>query len=446
MRIACFVFLLLCCACGKVLDIKPQKSLVVPTTLEDVQALLDNHAILNERGLELCEIISDNYYVKSEDLYALPFHIQANYLWDAEATHEASWQLAYLQPINYANIALDALDGMEVISAQQQLYSALKGSALFYRSFAFYQLSQLYCKPYGATAATDPGIVLRLSGDINVVSERASVADTYQRMLDDLSEASKLLPETSLVPTRPTKAAAFGLMARIYLSMRDYERAAAAADSCLKRSVALIDYNDLIPVSSPSFKRFNTETVFYNHAFGMSWITFPPYGKIDTTLFESYDSRDLRKEVFFYKENNAVYFRGSYDGTYSENSVFDGITTGEMYIIGAECAARMGFLSEAATALNYLLTHRWLSGTYIPYSFSNKVVALEMILKERRKEMVFRGQRWSDLRRFNEEGANITLVRKVGELKYELPPHDDRWVLLLPDEVIKRTNMVQNPR
>jgi hypothetical protein len=59
--------------------------------------------------------------------------------------------------------------------------------------------------------------------------------------------------------------------------------------------------------------------------------------------------------------------------------------------------------------------------------------ALELILAERRKELVFAGMRWSDIRRLNEQGENISLERKIGNQVYHLAPGNRAlWTMPIP--------------
>ncbi len=49
--------------------------------------------------------------------------------------------------------------------------------------------------------------------------------------------------------------------------------------------------------------------------------------------------------------------------------------------------------------------------------------ALAMILAERKKELVARNLRWSDLRRLNNDPAfQVTLKQVIGQKEYMLPP------------------------
>ena len=124
-----------------------------------------------------------------------------------------------------------------------------------------------------------------------------------------------------------------------------------------------------------------------------------------------------------------------------------GLAVDEIYLIRAECRARMGDFKGALSDINKLLVTRWRVGRYVPLSSLDRDQLLSQILNERRKQLVFRGLRWSDLRRLNkDEKTGMSLFRRVqGEL-IELRPNDPKYVFALPPDVIKYSNMEQNPR
>src|SRR5690606_71495 len=126
--------------------------------------------------------------------------------------------------------------------------------------------------------------------------------------------------------------------------------------------------------------------------------------------------------------NGSSGFQGSYDGNYASYISFDGITTDEMYLIRAEAYARTNKIAESLTDLNTLLLKRYATGTFPGYESMDQTALISLIKDERRKELVYRGLRWSDLRRYNLENDNITLTRVIGGVAYTLPPNDLRWV------------------
>ena len=74
-------------------------------------------------------------------------------------------------------------------------------------------------------------------------------------------------------------------------------------------------------------------------------------------------------------------------------------------------------------------------------------VALAKVLTERRKELLMRGLRWTDLRRLNRDSRfAVTLSRTVQGQEYLLPPGDPRYTLLIPNEVIVNSGIAQNSR
>jgi hypothetical protein len=202
-------------------------------------------------------------------------------------------------------------------------------------------------------------------------------------------------------------------------------------------------------VSNTPFTKFNKEIIFFCSPPRPDILSLSR-AKIDNNLYQSYHTDDLRRKLFFrtnFGSNAGTFgFQGSYQGITASN-LFDGITTGEIYLIKAECEARVGNVAKAMSDLNALMIKRW--NNQVPYpeiSANNSTEALNKVLTERRKELIYRGLRWSDLRRFNLEGANTTLTRVLNNQTYSLPPNDPRWVALIPLEVITRSGISQNKR
>jgi hypothetical protein len=267
------------------------------------------------------------------------------------------------------------------------------------------------------------------------------VQQTYDRIKQDFLEAVSLLPVTASVKTRPAKAAAYGALARTFLSMEDYQKAGLFADSCLQMYSTLIDYNKI-----SSLTRFNAEVIFHTVSQGGNILT-PAKRKIDSLLFNSYATNDLRRTVLFKSNNNNTYsLKTGYDGS-ATSVFFTGIATDEMFLIRAESFARQNNAVAAMADLNTLMQNRWKTAFFVPFTAINADDALQQILTERRKELTFRGIRWPDLRRLNKDPIFAkTLTRKLSTQTYQLSPNDLRYVLLIPSQVISLNNIPQNPR
>lgn len=431
-------------SCRKYLEKKSDEALVVPTTLSDLQGLLDDaENINNNRTSNYMEASADDYFV-TEDIYNSQTEAERNaYTWKPfDYVMYNDWSSAYL-PVFTSNLCLESLEKIVKTSQNQEQWNNVKGSALFFRSYMFLNLAWAFSKAYDeTTAGTDYGIVLRMASDINKPSKRASVKETYERIIADVKEAIPLLPDNPRHVYRPSKAAAYGVLARTYLSMRKYDSAGKYADLSLSLKSDLLDYNTEINTNDYNpFPRFNKETVFYSEIsqyflfINSNWSAF-----VDTSLFYSYDSNDLRREAFFLNEGTYYRYKGMYTGSYT---FFSGIAVDELYLIRAECYARKGDKNAALDDLNKLLSRRF-SPSFVPMTATTAQGAIDIILAERRKELLMRGLRWMDIKRLNKEGANITPKRFIAGKEYSLHPNDNFYALPLPKDIIEITGIPQN--
>ena len=223
-------------------------------------------------------------------------------------------------------------------------------------------------------------------------------------------------------------------------------------DSCLhyaERSLSLnntiVDFNTLnANATFPFAPRYSNKEILFESNLSSGALLTTSRLRIDSTLYRSYEPNDLRKTVFFRNNNNGSFgFKGSYTGSASH---FDGYAVDEVLLMKAECEARKNNITEAMNTLNTLLIKRWKTNTFIPYTAATKEEAMNKILVERRKELLFRGVRWMDIKRLNREGAQIALTRVLGNTTFQLLPGDPRFALPIPELVIELTGMVQNPR
>jgi hypothetical protein len=430
------------------MDERSNKSFDVPTTLKDFQAMLDHSSFMNDGRPVIGEESADNYYVTNAMWAAYAPYERNTYVWDKEifvdkAQDPTNWNTAYRQ-VFYSNVVLDDIDKMAAEDIGSPVWNNVKGGAHFFRGEAFFNVSQIYTKPYSLTFPDEPGIPLRLDADPNAKSVRAGLQETYQQILSDLHTAVDYLPVVPLYKTRPSKPAAYALLSRVYLVMHDYSHALLYADSCLKLYDSLLDYNTLNATASYPISGLNKEVLF--HA-TLSSDLYAHTVIVDTNLYKSYKVNDLRQKVFFKTNvNGGMRFVGTYTGGTTGLIFFGGIATDEVYLTRAECFARTGNITAAMNDLNALMIKRFKTGTFVPLTATNSNEALNLILEERRKETLFRGLRWLDLRRLNSEGANIVLTRVVENQTYTLQPNSPRYVLPLPPDVINLTGMPQNER
>ncbi len=448
------ILLIAISGCKKYLDAKSNQSLVVISNLQDLQALLDNNQKINVLTASADEISSDEYYLPYANFQALGFEQFRNmYTWQPanlfvprSSAFTSDW--AQLYDMTYvANTVLDNMGNVDRTATNAAIWDNIKGQAMFIRGYAFLKAASIWSLAYdNATANTDLGIPLRLTSNFNVTSARSTVAQTYDQVIADTKNAIALLSNTAIHPYRSSKPAAYALMAKTYLAMRQYGQAGLYADSCLQLYHTLTDFNSYDPAAAYPITQFNKEVIFDTSAGGLGSSPVDPYyARVDNNLYQLYDVNDLRKTLFFATNaDGTISFRGTYEG--AGYSLFNGIASDEVYIIRAECYSRAGNASAAMDDLNTVLSNRYKTGTFVALTASNSADALAKILLERQKELIMRGTRWMDIKRLNKEGAGISLKRNLNGQIFTLPANDLRFALPLPDDIISLSGMQQNPR
>lgn len=442
----CFSILI---GCKKYLEAKQDQSLVILQTVGDLQSILDDYFFINTNWPAAGEVSADDYYLLYSSWQSRNEFIQRTYLWAAERLFAPGgnneWSTCYRQAYR-ANIVLSEIDRIKREPGDQAAWQNAKGSALFLRGISFAQAAWIWSLAYDKNTATiDKGIPLRLDPDFNLTSTRSNVAETYEQITSDLKRAADLLPATPVHVLRPSRTAAYGWLARVYLSMGQYDSAFVYADNYLQLRNSLMDFNQLNASSASPIGTYNEEVIYHSTIFRTVTIAT---SLIDSVLYQSYNDNDLRKTVYFRSNGNGTYrFKGSYNGTGSPGEWFNGIATDEMYLIRAECYARKGNKDAALYDLNTLMIKRWKNnGTWTAFTASNATEALAKVLTERRKELTQRGLRWMDIKRLNKEGAGIVLRRILNGEIYTLQPNDPKYALPIPEDVIAITRMPQNPR
>ena len=435
------------------LNEKTNKNDVVPETLADYQAILDNTLEMNNRCFSTIGLTTaDNLYLSDEEVNASEFD-RIKYLWEGNywyADQSQEWNYGY-RVIEFSNLILE---GIRTKKQNDNQFNNVKGQAHFFRAIAMYNLVQLFCKPYvDLTAGNELGLPIRESSDVNIViHHRASLKETYAFIITDLQEALRLLPATQQF-YRPTTYAALGLIAKVYLAMEDYSKAGKYADQVLSVKADLLDFNNKAIIQYASENHFpangigNPEVIFY--AFSNGYPTIIPSafatGAVASELYGLYDHNDLRKSLFFTIRNNLPRFMGTYTGN---SYLFAGIGINELYLIRAEINARAGNTELALKDLNLLLKNRYKMGSFIQIVSNDVEEVLRTVLQERRKELPFTGNmRWEDLRRLNlDTRFQKTIDRMVNNKTYRLVPNDKRYTYLIPQSEIQNSGIEQNEK
>lgn len=444
LSLLCFIVVCMASGCKKYLDVKGDKSLEEPNTLSSLQGIIDLYFWVNAVDVGYSIDGADNFYYSETVYNSISSEQDRNrYIWADEnviPTSISCYTYAF-DAIYRANTALEGLGKILRNVENHKEWDNVNGQALFLRAKNYFECAQVWTLAYDkSTSSKDLGMPLRLNTDFNEISVRSTNEETYKQIIKDLMGAIAYLPTRSVHPYRASKPAAMGLLARVYLSMREYDSSYYYANEALKFNNTLLDYNTLDSTKKYPFSQFNIEVIMANTLFGSSMSK----KKVDTLLLGMYNDNDLRKSLFFNKNSDGSFkFRGSYSG---KSNAFGGVATDELYLMRAECAARLGDISGAKRDMDKLLVKRYKLDSYISPGSTDSGFVLKWILNERRKELIFRALRWTDIKRLNKEDANITLKRVLGNETFILEPNDPHYAMAFPDDVIEISGMVQNPR
>ncbi len=447
--------------CNDFLDIKP-KGEKIPKTVTDYETLLNYESV---------QKVSDTYPTYLTDDVYLPDVAQGTatpglnsveqsilnlYLFKkdvfGEAQDDGFWFASYNR-IYYYNTVIDNIMNAEGPSEQQK--HSIRAEALISRALEYLYLVNGYAKHYDVrTAETDPGVPLILDEDISKKDlVRASVKDVYAQIQSDLQAA---LPNLPVQPKgnafRASKAAGYGILAKMYLYMGNYTEALKAANEVLAINNSLLDLKKYAVVKvQSSIGRTNVPQDIDNPE--NIYIKFAPYvyglsSKVfgSDELISLFSEDDMRLQIYFTKNFRNIPTDKYVWAPYLRANL--AVSSPEIYLIAAECEAREGSVERAMTLINKLRDNRIKNNTDVVATDRND--ALQKVLEERRRELAMSGMvRYIDLKRLNQESQFAKTVTHVtGEGTFSLEPNSPLYVLPIPAKVMRfnKNSMKQNER
>lgn len=327
--------------------------------------------------------------------------------------------------------------------------NTLLGEALLHRAYSYFMLVNMYAKQYDAsTVDTDAGVPVLLKPALFVDLTRPSVKAVYDQIMSDTRTALSLLPVSQEINFKPNKAAAFALLSKIYLNMRDFTSAAAFADSTLALRSGLYDYNIATTPSTYIFPgQYQDVQVILRKVPRIMYSAL----QLSPSLLSLLGTKDLRYALFVKPGTN---FSPSFTGygfwsreRYSPDKPAVGLTVNDTWLIKAECLARAGKKDEAVAMLNTLRKFRFKPADYSDLTASTPEEALQLVINERRLEFFGSGMRWFDQRRLNKDPQLAqTFSRTFNNATYTLDPNSNGWVFPLASLLISQNSeLKQNP-
>jgi hypothetical protein len=361
------------------------------------------------------------------------------------------WNYLYAAIYTF-NMVIDGV--MDSKGGDPVLKQTILAEALMHRAFNYFNLANLYGKQYdGATAETDPAVPVLLKAALFVNLKRAAVKQVYEQVMTDIRAALPMLPVQQDINFKPSKAAAYALLSKVYLNMRDFPNAAAFADSTLALSNTLYDYNVAVSGSSYIFpSQLEDKQILLRK--GARQVVNTP--QLSQSLLDLLGTKDLRYKLFvrpgtaFYPVfvGSGFWYRGNYANVPAPDKTAVGLSVNETWLIKAECLARAGKTADAVDMLNTLRKFRFLPADYADLTAATPAEALQLVVDERRREFFGSGLRWFDQRRLNKDPQFAkTVTRVFNGVTYTLEPNSNGYVFPLANVLISQNpEMVQNPQ
>lgn len=447
--------------CNDYLDIKP-KGEKIPTTVSDYETLLNYESVQKVSDTYPAYLTDDVFLpdvaegTATPGLNSVDQSIRNLYLFKKEVFGDAQddgfWFASYNR-IYYYNTVIDNIMDADGSDEQQKL--SIRAEALISRALEYLYLVNGYAKHYDVrTAESDPGVPLILDEDIskkNLV--RASVKDVYAQILSDLQTALPNLPvQAKGNAFRASKAAGYGVLAKMYLYMGNYAEALKAANEVLEINNSLLDlkkYAVVKPQSSIGRTNVpqdidNPENIYIKFAPYVYGLSSKVFGSDE--LISLFSEDDMRLQVYFTKNFRNIPTDKYVWAPYLRANL--AVSSPEIYLIAAECEAREGSVERAMSLINKLRDNRIKNNTDIVATDRND--ALQKVLEERRRELAMSGMvRYIDLKRLNQDSQSAKTVTHVtSEGTFTLEPNSPLYVLPIPAKVMRfnKNSMQQNER
>lgn len=419
-----FVATIAATGCDDYLDIKPVGK-VIPETLTDFRAVLTKGYATYPEHKSLSAVRADEVVL---DQFSNDFtYLKDIYTWNDVNPDRITTDFPYESLYNtifYANVIINEANKKLGESPER---NQLIGEAFALRAMAYFDLVNLYGKPYDATtASTDKAVPLALEIDLEQAFIPESVAAIYNQVISDKEQAKKLLnitTQTTGINYRFSKAALYAMESRIFLYRKEWEKAAQAADLALTFKNTVIDLNSsaILPNNYDTAESIMALEDVFNNAVKSAMYVSPE-------LIDAYNKTDDLRFALYFQANGDSY-KFNKGGELNQKCSF---RTSELYLTKAEAATQLNDIETAKAIILNFIKNRYTAAGFneasTAVSTMNQTELLSFIYQERQREFAAEGHRWFDLRRTTQQQIIHTLDGQT----YTLIQNDPRYTLRYP--------------
>lgn len=411
------------------------------------------------------DLASDN--MKNNQLGAINNDQMANFSYNADNSNLLEMWRVHYKVIYLANIATERIAKIEMDATTRD---RLINEAKFLRALMYFNLVRMF------------GTIPLLVNENSPLKPEAVAKDAvYAQIIKDLQDAANLPKDGSIQEGRATQGAAQALLAKVYLTKKDFTNASVEAKKVIDSNVYSLwdNYADAFKLAA----RGGKEAIFsIGFGDGGGTISFWEVGqfnvrllpvelstardKVNNTqgwqimtkdLYDSYLPNDKRKDAsymtsFVGDDGKTVNLSNIYLKKYWDEAAdptaggstndFPVIRYADVLLMYAEAQAETGNFPVANTYLNMVKKRAGLTAVNVTGIDAFR----EVILDERRKEFIGEGHRWFDLVRMNKLNEKVHKA-KDKEYTAAIPTLDDKYLVFpLPQqERDVNPNLPQNP-
>lgn len=424
-----FLFLALnLVSCNDYLDIEPVGQ-VIPKSVEEYRSFLTAAYAVSKEYKVFTAYRADELSLKANAV-GIEYY-QDIFIWNDLNPSPSTSAFPYAGLYNtifYANHVINNAATMEgEMAAKNQLVS----EAYALRAMTYFELVNLYAKPYNkTTASTDPGVPITTEYDSDKAYPVKTVQEVYNLILSDISQAETLenvKQQTLGYNYRFSTIAVKALKTRVYLYQKEWQKAIDAAKEALAIKSAIQDLNSNVTIMPSEYN--SAESILALET--VATFDIVNNASISDDLISAYDkTNDLRFDLYFGKNTD-----GSYRSKKSKDTKFKAsYRTAELFLTTAECLVQLNDIAAAKQKLIDFTKNRYTPAGWAAYKTKvnalNATDLLTEILEERRREFAIEGYRWNDLRRTTQQA----LTKNFNGKNYTLAKNDSRYVIPFPKE------------
>jgi hypothetical protein len=437
-------------SCEEYTDVTPKGALVIETAAQFYEMVS-----LPNRGYPInnFQYLSDDQWMKESNVIGITPNVDIiNFTFD-ETTDRVSLLKSssfYNQAYAYINRWNTIITLVDDSKGDENTKKLAKAEAKINRAYDHFLLVNTYAKGYNPqTATTDGGICIMDKFDLEAQPAKSTVAQVYDFIQKDIDDALPYLQEKPLDVYHPSLAFAYAFKAKVHLFKREIAKAREAAEKSLSYNNQIFDMVAYSKQGGPTVVTVpaanNVEVLSYQYMTGYNEMNFAYQYVISPELRTLFGTNDARFNLFFNttsatnldQGSNTAYWSTAYTRFFYPTV---GMKTTEVYLIQAECYAREDKFAEAVGVLNTLRAKRIVSGTVDLAVPTTRAETMQLVINERRKELLLGFNRFFDLKRLNTEtdyAKTVTrifpLVNKtVAQKTYTLQPNSRLYIIPFP--------------